>query len=141
MHFNNNSVTIVSLLIGDVRFSLNGTIYQNNSIVTLEDIGEGDDALLCITDQRNCCRPPHTGENAAYGNWFFPSGDRVTGETTANGTQWDFYRDRGASVVRLNHRRGGAEGIYRCEIPDTLNVTQTIYIGVYTATTGESSLL
>ena len=78
--------------------------------------------------------------NAAHGNWFFPSGDRVT-SATANGTQWDFYRTRGASVVRLNHRRGGAEGIYHCEIPDTLNVTQTIYIGVYTATTGESSLL
>ena len=109
--------------------------------MTLEEIGLCSDALLCVTDQRNCCRPPHTGMNAVYGSWFFPSGDRVTSKTTANGTQWDFYRDRGQSVVRLNHKRGGAEGIYRCEIPDTLNVTQTIYIGVYTATTGESSLL
>ena len=40
-------------------------------------------------------------------------------------------------VVRLNHRRGGEEGIYRCEIPDAMNVIQTIYIGVYLATTGE----
>ena len=75
--------------------------------------------------------------NVAYGNWFFPSGNRVTSETTVNGTQSDFYRDRGASVVRLNHRRGGEDGIYRCEIPDTTNVTQTIYIGVYTASIGE----
>ena len=43
-----------------------------NSIVTLEDIGEGDDALLCITDQRNCCTPAQIGTNVAYGNWFFP---------------------------------------------------------------------
>ena len=40
-------------------------------------------------------------------------------------------------VVKLNRRRGGEEGIYRCEIPDSMNVTQTIYIGVYTGGTGE----
>ena len=33
---------------GDVWFSLNGTIYQNNSIVTLEDICEGDAALIYL---------------------------------------------------------------------------------------------
>ena len=40
-------------------------------------------------------------------------------------------------VVRLHRRRDGEEGIYRCEIPDSMNVTQTIYIGVYSASTGE----
>ena len=44
-------------------------------------------------------------------------------------------------MVHLNRRRGGAEGIYRCEIPDSMNVTQTVYIGVYTASSGESALL
>ena len=34
-------------------------------------------------------------------------------------------------------RRGGVEGIYRCVIPDAVNVIQTIYIGVYSASTGE----
>ena len=43
-----------SLIAGDVWFSLNGTTYQNNSIVTLEDIGEGGDALLCVTDVTDC---------------------------------------------------------------------------------------
>ena len=28
-------------------------------------------------------------------------------------------------------------GIYRCEIPDTTGVDQTIYIGVYNTNTGE----
>ena len=40
-------------------------------------------------------------------------------------------------VVRLNRRRGGEDGIYRCEITDSMNVDQTIYIGVYTGSTGE----
>ena len=39
--------------------------------------------------------------------------------------------------VSLHRRRGGEEGIYRYMIPDMMNVNQTIYIGVYSATTGE----
>ena len=40
-------------------------------------------------------------------------------------------------TVLLNRRGGGEEGMYRCEIPDSTNVIQTIYIGVYTACAGE----
>ena len=117
-----------------VSFWLRGTAYQNNSLVTLEDIGDGVDALLCVTDQNACCRPPHTGVNmSTIGNWYFPNGSRVV----STGDWWDFHRTRGQSVVRLHRRRGGVNGIYRCEIPDAMNVTQIIYIGVYTANTGE----
>ena len=111
-----------------VRFSLNGTTYQNNSLVTLEDIGEGDDALLCLTDLTSCCQAGFTG--TVLGNWFFPNGTRVP----ASSNQWDFHRTRGQSVVRLQRRRGGEEGIYSCEISDAMNVTQTVYIGVYSRT-------
>ena len=114
-----------------VWFSLNSTTYQNNSIVTLEDIGEGDDVLLCVTDQPACCRPPYSG--SALGNWFFPNGTRVP----SNGALLDFYRRRGRSVVSLHRQREGVTGIYRCEIPDAAGATQTITIGVYTADTGE----
>ena len=114
----------------DVRFSLNGTTYQNNSIVSLEDIGEGDDALLCLTDQTACCRPPYTN---ATGNWFFPNETRVP----SSGSEWDFHRTRAQSKVRLHRRRGGVLGIYRCDIPDTAGVDQKLYIGVYNASTGE----
>ena len=121
-----------------VRFSLNGTTYQNNSNVTLEDIGEGDDALLCITDQTACCRPPYTGEmGSAIGNWYFPNGTRVPSDNVNNTLQRDIYSTRGQMVVRLNRRRGGENGIYSCEIPDAMNVNQTISIGVRSASTGE----
>ena len=113
---------------GDVWFSLRNTPYQNNSIVILEDIGEDVDALLCITNLTACCRA-----SDAAGNWFFPNETKVP----SSDRQWDFHRTRGQSVVLLHRRRGGAEGIYRCEIPDTLGFTQTIYIGVYSASTGE----
>ena len=135
-------MTLVSSFSGadDVWFSLRGIVYQNNSLVTLEDIGEGDDALLCLTNQTACCRHPYTGEKKnALGNWFFPNGTRVPSEV-ANETsreEWDIYRTRCQMVVRMHRRRGGVEGIYRCEIPDTFGFTQTIYIGVYSASTGE----
>ena len=104
--------------------------------MTLENIGEGDgDALLCLTDLADCCRQPYTNGTGqtAIGNWFFPNGTRVP----SSGEHWDFHRTRGQSVVCLHRRRGGVHGIYSCVVPDATNVTQTIYIGVYTASTGE----
>ena len=113
---------------GHVKFSLRCLAHQNNSLVTLEDIGDSDNALLCMTDRSACCRHP------AIGNWFFPSGVRVPGNGDSSGDLW---RTRGHMVVQLNRIGGGKNGIYRCEIPDAMNVTQTLYIGVYRASTGE----
>ena len=95
--------------------------------MTLEDVGKRFDALLCITDLTACCR--HFG----LGNWFFPNGTRVP----SSGTRWDFYKTRRQMVVRMHRRRGGVTGIYSCVIPDAMNVTQTIYLGLYNASTGE----
>ena len=106
--------------------------------MTLEDIGESVDALLYINNQTACWQESDSGKmGSAIGNWFFPNGTKVP----SGDDQWDFYRTRGQMVVRMNRRRGGVEGIYRCEIPDAMNVTQTIYIGVYSASTGEWSIL
>ena len=118
-----------------VSFWLRSTNYQNNSLVSLEDIGEGADALLCVTDKTACCRPPYTDpiERSALGNWFFPNGTRVP----SSGVQWDIHRTRGQMRVFLHRRRGGVTGIYSCVVPDAMNVTQTIYIEVYSASTGE----
>ena len=89
--------------------------------MTLEHIGEGnEDALLCRTNLNW----------SGIGNWFFPDGVRVP--SSKNTT---FHRTRGQMVIRLKHTGGGEDGIYRCDIQDSMNVTQTIYIGVYTANT------
>ena len=47
-HINNMTMTLLFLVF--LVALLNGTTYQNNSIVTLEDIGEDGGALLCITN-------------------------------------------------------------------------------------------
>ena len=120
----------------DVQFSLNGMIYQNNSLVTLKDIGKNDNALLCMTNLSACCRAPH---GSTSGNWYFPNTTRVPSDMDHinRSLTWDIYRTRGHMVVYMHRKRGGVDGIYYCRIPDLVNVTQTIYIGVYTAGTGE----
>ena len=93
--------------------------------MALEDIGEGDNALHCVTNHTACCKP----NGSAKGNWYFPNGTRVPSSSQLS----DFHRTREILAVRLNRRRGGEDGIYRCEIPDSMNVNQNIYIGVYSA--------
>ena len=100
----------------------------------LEDIGEGGDALLCITNRTACCRKSDSGEmRSVSGNWYFSNGTRVPGA----GGELDIYRTRGQMVVSMHRRRGGVDGVYCCEIPDAMNVTQIKYTGVYSASTGE----
>ena len=111
---------------GDVWFSLRNEIYYNNSRVNLEEIGEGQNALLCVTNLRTCCQPSYA--TTFLGNWFFPNGTRVP----SSDANWDFHRSRGHMVILLHRKRGGKEGIYHCEIPDSTTMKQTIYIGVYT---------
>ena len=94
----------------------------------LEEIGEGDDALLCVTNLTTCCQLSHTSTDRLIGNWFFPNGTKVPGRDV----NWDIYRTRGHMVVYLHRRKGGMEGIYHCEIPDSTNMMQTIHIGVHT---------
>jgi len=121
-----------------VRFSLDGATYQNSSLVALEDIGEGDNALLCITNNTACCSRAQSPGGVTLGDWYYPNGTGVANTIVVQpDLRWDFYRNRGQSVVRMHRRRDGVNGIYRCEIPDEMNVTQNIYIGVYNANTGE----
>ena len=71
--------------------------------------------------------------SVAIGNWYFPNGTRIP----SSGAQGDLHRTRGQSAILLHRRTGGVNGVYGCEIPDAMNVTQTIYFGVYSASTGE----
>ena len=95
--------------------------------MTLTDIGEGNnEALHCMANL--------TGVSGSVrGDWYFPNGTRVL-STNDNS---EIYGTRDQTAVRMNRRGGGEEGIYHCEISDSMNVTRTIYIGVYNTSTGE----
>ena len=112
---------------------MNGAIIPNHGFVLLDSIGESPNSLLCLTDNRMCCGRVQSPGGSILGDWYYPNHTGVA----SNGVMWEFYRSRGQSVVRLNRRRGGVTGIYHCVIPDAAVVDQTMFIGVYTADTGE----
>ena len=100
---------------------------SNNSIVLLSDIGEGSNALFCLTDRTQCCTR-EAGDGR--GRWHFPTGSRVTRDNA----NLDFYAIRGYSSIRLNRRSDAVAptGIYICRLPDeATDIGMNMHIGVY----------
>ena len=93
--------------------------------MTLTDIGEAANGLLCLTSYTKCC----SNDNS---DWFLPTSGKVQGEGM-------FFADRGPNMVRLNRRNDTSLpiGIFRCSILVARNITQDIYIGVYPIGSGE----
>ena len=108
----------------DIYFELNGETLTNNSAVDLNDIGEGEGALLCKTNHPNCCgtRPNR------FGQFFYPNGRQVPIRVQNE----DFYRNRGEQRIRLNRKEGVISpiGEFRCEIPDANGVMRSVYITI-----------
>ena len=126
-----------------IGLTLNNVQYTNNSVVTITDIGTGSAALLCTTTYYGpCCfsgPPPGT-------HWYLPNGTRVERFNTLpyyrsriDGRPW-WYSKLGTVVLHRNPR-ATTTGVFRCEILDATGVFQSIYVGIYTATTGESCVL
>ena len=123
-----------------IGLTLNSVNYTNNSVVNITDIGTGSAALRCTTTFRVCCfSGPLPGTH-----WYFPNGSWVKNTNTL-----PYYRSRidGKSspepgTVLLHHNpEGTTTGIFRCEILDAIGDFKSIYVGIYTATTGESYIL
>ena len=95
---------------------------MNNTMVVVDDIGEGENALFCVTDNSACCRSTGQGE------FMFPNGSLVP---TAN-AQRDFYRNRGSQFIRFNRRNGATSplGKYSCDIPNASGDLQRIFLEV-----------
>ena len=99
--------------------------YPNNSIVRIEDVGEGSHALACQTDRRPCCGTLPD----RFGQWYYPNGRVVPIE----GARESFYRNRNDEGLVLLHRRYYSlypTGLYCCVLPDANDVNQKLYIGL-----------
>ena len=89
----------------------------------LGDIGEGSNALYCLTNRELCCS--HEADNR--GRWDFPRGGFVLGTTTNA-----IYSSKGFSSILLNRQSGagGPTGNYTCLIPDAGNVLRNLRITI-----------
>ena len=118
-----------------IYLSLKGTVYANNSVISITEIGETDtpatpahdsnNGLQCISDRMPCCRfgGGHVGE------WFFPDGTMVPG----NGPT--FYRNRGGDDGTVNLNRANTNvvsptGLFCCVVPDATGIDQTVCVSL-----------
>lgn len=110
------------LPVTNLHFTLGGQTYLNGSTVSLSDIGEGENALLCVTDNIGCCRTNLEGEFHYPDNSQVPV--RAVGES--------LYRNRGEGFIRLNFNgnAGTPLGRYRCAIPDATDIIQSLFITI-----------
>ena len=112
-----------------IGLALYGVQYPNNSVVNIADIGTGSTALHCTITYRPCC-------SSAY-HWYFPNGTRLTDVSTL-----PYYSVRSSAAVLLNCNSGATTtGVFHCDILDASGDLQSLYVGIYTATTGESRTL
>ena len=116
-----------------IGLTLNNVYYTNNSVVTITDIGTDAAALICTTTRFGCCL------SIDGSHWYFPDGSQVQRHGTT------YYRTRtntynvGIGTVRLNRIPGATTtGVFHCDILNASGDLQSIYVGIYTATTGES---
>ena len=128
-------VSEVDVFSTGIGLTLNNVSYTNNSVVTISDIGTDSAALICTTTRQACCLSTDGSE------WYFPDGSAVQ----RNGTT--YYRTRtigsgSGPTVRLNRNAGATTtGVFHCDILDASGVLQSIYVGIYTNTTGKSCTL
>ena len=135
-------VTILTILLIAVvncqpqpHFESGGRILTNNSYIYYANISDGDSALKCVTDSKNCCNDSHVG------NWTDERGRAVqqgADEATC------LYVTRGHGVVSLNRKSDcipERSGLWRCDIPDSNEVMQNIYIYISNDDTSGKLLL
>ena len=106
----------------------NGTDISNNSVIYYANILNESTPLQCFTDNNNCCSPN-------TGNWKTPAGQIANQEPDEDRC---LYFTRGDRVISLN-RLGGCTlpltGLWRCDIPDSSGVTQSLFIFIGTSLT------
>ena len=116
---------------------LNNVQYTNNSVVTITDIGTGSAALLCTTTLPGCCFSVNQETQ-----WYFPNGSQVPNLRPQPSMTFSRTRSHSPGAVRLNHNPvATTTGVFHCDIRDASGDLQSLYVGIYTATTGESRKL
>ena len=64
-----------------VGFLFQGRLYGNNSIVSLAEIGEGRDALLCVTNKIDCCGGKAVDSDISVEVMWFNGSTTISNET------------------------------------------------------------
>ena len=120
---------------------LHDTIYPNNSVIDLEDIGEGGAGLHCYTEVATCCRSTDNPNGHSSGQWLFPNGEVVGSRTSSRPDVFSRTRDRRSVILHRGPEATGPTGIFTCEVPDRSGATQKLYFGIYNKLEGKKLTL
>ena len=104
------------------RFETYANTLPNNSYIYYANISVGDRALKCVTDSVSCCNDSDVGNWRDGSRRAVPQGPDLTN---------CHYVTRGQGVVSLNRKSGctpETSGLWSCDIPDSNEVMQSIYI-------------
>ena len=114
--------------------------YVDFSLVGDDTSGSGNNTVQCHTDLDTCCSPsqgPHRGD------WYFPDGTRLDYSSNIRESRGD----KRVDLRRQSNAPASPTGIFCCDIPTvaihhdyTNSVRGTVYVGLYTASGGKSSL-
>ena len=123
---------------------LNNTAFPNHGVIKKDPlvIGEGVNALSCVTDDTTCCGTPPSadccgtpssdgGSGNERGHWYFPNGVQLE-SGTANEFLW--YARWLTGAVLMNFRgtaTTGSTGLHRCDIRDSTGTLHQFYTCVY----------
>ncbi len=126
---------------------MSGTVYLPGDTITITDVGDSylsdnvvnqvdpGPSLVCVTSNVNtmCCRGADHPGSGAVGNWRYPDGTIVLGNSAnPNG---DFTRSTHTQQIRLNRKRTDVmspTGVYTCEVPDETNTGFIIHVATIT---------
>ena len=117
------------------RFEHGSRVLINNSYIYYANISDGDRALKCVTDSDNCCT------DSDVGNWTDGRGRAV--HQGADETNC-LYVTIGHGEISLNRNSScipDTSGLWRCDVPDSSEVMQSIYIYISNDTTSGKQLL
>ena len=117
-----------SCLVHCQHLEWNGTEISNNSVIYSGDIWTGSTALKCVTDNDHCC-------SNDTGNWINKAGQIANQEPDRDRC---LYYTRGDHVTSLNCLWGcipPLAGLWRCDVPDSSGVIQSLFIYIATSHT------
>ena len=99
-------------------------MHTNNSVIPINDVGNKNNVIQCITDKKPCC-------DGRTGLWLSPSGEEVSSNAMSGSS---FYLSRGGNngTVVLNHINSATSptGQFCCIVPDATDVNQTHCINI-----------
>lgn len=108
-----------------VYISLKETVYANNSVISIREIGETRSyGLQCVTDKKPCCNSEHKA-----GEWYFPNGSIIIAVQENHGPFFVSRDDRGKII--LNYVNGindilSPSGPYCCGVQDANGLKQSL---------------